>query len=99
MDYKVILSPLALDDLEQICRYVAAEDPGAAQRVGMRLLDQAETLRYLPYRGGSVRLRPGVKKVLLRPYLIFYRIDDVQQCVQVLRFWHGAQDPRSLRLE
>lgn len=29
-DYKVILSPLALDDLEQIVRYVAADDPATA---------------------------------------------------------------------
>ena len=98
MDYKVILSPLALDDLEQICRYIAENDPGAAERVGMRLLDQAETLCRLPYRGGSVRRRPGVKKLLVRPYLIFYRVDETQQCVQVLRFWHGAQDSRGLRL-
>ena len=99
MDYKVILSPLALEDLEQICRYVAEDDPSAAQRVGMRLLDQAETLCRLPYRGATVRRRPDVRKVLLRPYLIFYRVDDEQGCIQVLRFWHGAQDPRSLRLE
>jgi plasmid stabilization system protein ParE len=65
----------------------------------MGLLDQAETLRRLPYRGANVRRRPGVRKVMLRPYLIFYRIDEVRQCVEVLRFWHGAQDPRGLRLE
>ena len=76
MDYKVILSPLALADLEQIVRYVAAHDAAAAQRLGTRLLDQAETLCRLPHRGGRVRARPGVMKLLLRPYLIFYRVDD-----------------------
>ena len=99
MDYKVILSPLALADLEQIVRYIARHDPPVAGRLGTRLLDQAETLCDLPHRGGPVRRRPGVRKLVLRPYLIFYRVDDAARRVDVLRFWHGAQDPRRLRLE
>jgi plasmid stabilization system protein ParE len=98
MDYKVILSPLALADLEQIVRYVAAHDAAAAQRLGTRLLDQAETLCRLPHRGGRVRARPGVMKLLFRPYLIFYRVDDAARRVEILRFWHGARDPQRLRL-
>ena len=93
MDYEVIFSPLALTDLEAIVRYVAAE------RLGTRLLDQAETLCHLPHRGGPVRRRPGVRKLVSRPYLIFYRVDDAARRVGVLRFWHGAQDPGGLRLE
>lgn len=99
MDYQVILSPLALEDLEEIVRYTAADDPAAAERLGTRLFDQAETLCRLPHRGGSARRRQGVKKVLLRPYLIFYRVDDAARRVEILRFWHGAQNPRNIRLE
>jgi toxin ParE1/3/4 len=55
MGYKVILSPLALEDVEQIVTYIAQNDAAAAERLGHRLLDQAETLRYLPHRGGNVR--------------------------------------------
>jgi plasmid stabilization system protein ParE len=98
MDYKVILGPLALADLEQIVRYIAANDPAAAERLSTRLLDQAETLCRLPHRGGPVRRRPGVLKLVLRPYLIFYRVDDAAHRRDALRFWHGARDPRSLRL-
>ena len=54
MDYKVILRPLALADLEAIVRY-------AAGRLGTCLLDQAETLCRLPHRGGPVRRRTGAK--------------------------------------
>jgi plasmid stabilization system protein ParE len=99
MDYRVILAPLALDDLEQIVRHVERDDPAAAERLGTRLLDQTETLCRLPHRGGPVRRRPGVRKLVLRAYLIFYRVDDSAHRIEVLRFWHGAQDPRSLRLE
>lgn len=98
MDYKVILSPLALEDLEQIVHRIAADDPLAAHRMGTRLLEGAETLSHLPHRGGNVRRRPGVRKLLVRPYLVFYRTDDSQRRVEVLRFWHGAQESARLRL-
>ncbi len=99
MDFKVILSPLALADLEEIVRYIARDDPAAAGRLGNRLLDEAESLTQLPYRGGSVRRRPGVRKLLHPPYLIFYRVNEPARSVEVLRFWHGARDERSERLD
>jgi plasmid stabilization system protein ParE len=99
MDFKVIFQPLALDDLEGIVRHVAEKDLQAANRLGRSLLDQAESLAQFPERGGNVRRRPGVKKLVRTPYLIFYRVDDTRRCVDVLRFWHGAQDPRGLQLE
>lgn len=99
MDFKVIYQPLALDDLEGIVRHVAEKDVQAAIKLGMSLLDHAETLAQFPERGGNVRRRPGVKKLVRAPYLIFYRVDSARRCVDVLRFWHGAQNPRSLQLE
>lgn len=99
MDFKVILQPLALDDLESLVRHVAEKDVQAANRLGMSLLDRAETLAQFPERGHNVRRRSGVKKLVHPPYLIFYRIDNAHRCVDVLRFWHGAQNPRGLKLE
>lgn len=99
MDFKVILQPLALEDLEAIVRHVAQDDLQAANRLGMSLLDRAESLAQFPERGTNVRRRPGVKRLVRAPYLIFYRIDNARRCVDVLRFWHGAQNPRGLQLE
>lgn len=99
MDFKVIYQPLALDDLERIVRHIAEKDLQAANRLGMALLDRAETLAQFPERGGNVRRRPGIKKLVFAPYLIFYRVDKAGRCVDVLRFWQGAQNPGSLQLE
>lgn len=99
MDFKVVYQPLALDDLEAIVRHIAEKDLLAANRLGMSLLDRAEALAQFPERGSNVRRRPGVKKLVRAPYLIFYRVDNARRCVDVLRFWHGAQNPRSLQLE
>ena len=99
MDYKVIYQLLALDDLEDIVRHVSEKDLQAAKLLGMSLLNRAEALAQFPERGTNVRHRPGVRKLVRGPYLIFYRIDKTRRCVDVLRFWHGAQNPRSLQLE
>ena len=98
MGYKLILSPLALEDLGQIVAYIAQNDPAAAERLGHRLLDQAETLRYLPHRGGNVR-QPRVNKLISGAYLIFIasmnRLDAWRSCGFGTR---RAQDPDRLQL-
>lgn len=40
-----------------------------------------------------------MKKLVSAPYFILYRVDNARHCVDVLRFWHGAQNPRNLQLE
>jgi plasmid stabilization system protein ParE len=38
MDYKVILSPRSILDLEEIVRYITPDDPRAAARFGLTLI-------------------------------------------------------------
>ena len=48
MDYQVILSPCAVDDLRAIVRYVASDDPVAAARLGEGLLSATKRLATFP---------------------------------------------------
>ncbi len=95
MDYRVILSRPALRDLGDIARYIAHDSPTAAERVGMELVRLAESLSALPRRGGHLRARPSVRRLVSEPYLVTYRIDETQRIVYVLRFWHAKRDPHS----
>jgi plasmid stabilization system protein ParE len=95
MDYRVILSRPALRDLGEIARYIAKANPTAAERVGMELVCLAESLAALPHRGGQLRARPGVRRLVSNPYLVTYRIDETERIVYVLRFWHAKRDPQS----
>jgi toxin ParE1/3/4 len=45
MDYKVILSPRAIQDLQEIVRYIAWDSPKDAEQFGNRLIDQAQRLK------------------------------------------------------
>jgi addiction module RelE/StbE family toxin len=97
--FKVILTQAALNDLKEIVEYISEDDPRAAERLASDLVSRAEALSQMPRRGKAVRVRPGVRRLVRNPYLIVYRIDEAAKMVKVLRFWHGARDPKSLRLD
>jgi addiction module RelE/StbE family toxin len=94
----VIYSEQALTDLHDITAFIAADNVEAAIRFGNRLVDLAESLRYLPERGRPVKKWNGVRVIVLSPYLIFYRYEPATNQVEVLRFWHGARDPTTLEI-
>jgi plasmid stabilization system protein ParE len=50
VDYEVTITPLALRDLEKIRRYIAEDNPLAADSFCQKLLDEAEALKTFPAR-------------------------------------------------
>ena len=92
MEYEVIVTRSALRDLEQIRRYIARDNPTAAEAFCLKLLDAAMSLRTFPERGGFIEERPGARFVVVYPYLVVYRMEEKARIVRVLRFWHGARE-------
>ena len=99
MEYEVIIARPALRDLGQIRAYIARDNPRAAQAFVLRLLDEAESLKAFPERGGHIVERPGARFVIVHPYLVVYRIVEESRTVRVLRYWHGARERMRMRLE
>jgi plasmid stabilization system protein ParE len=60
MDCAVIYSEAALDDLQEITAYIAADNVEVAKRFANRLVDLAESLRNMPGKGRSVKGWPKV---------------------------------------
>lgn len=54
MDFKVVWTPLARDDLREIVEHIARDDPEAARRVGERILESVEVLGDMPELGRVV---------------------------------------------
>jgi len=94
MGYKVILAPRAIDDLRDIVVYVAADRPVAAERLGYALIEKTKALATFPLLGQVVPEfdDPTIRELILKPFRIIYRIDEVARIVGVARFWHGARD-------
>jgi plasmid stabilization system protein ParE len=97
MAWEVILSARSRTDLEQIVRYIARDDPAAAERFGLKLIAQAESLADAPEMGPRLPQRPSTRFFPVGSYLIIYRLDEGRRAVRILRFWHAARGRRPTR--
>jgi toxin ParE1/3/4 len=91
MGCKIIFSPQAIADLESAVRFIAKENPNAAVQAGNGLIDRVAILENFPLIGSTYSKRPGVRKLVSRPYIIFYRLRLAENCVDILRYWHAAR--------
>ncbi|OGG79586.1 hypothetical protein A3A39_02035 [Candidatus Kaiserbacteria bacterium RIFCSPLOWO2_01_FULL_54_13] len=82
----------ALEDLEKIRAYIAANYPEYAEAVGARFRSVLLRIATWPKSAQEVAERPGVRVApLIRyPYKIFYRIE--RGTIEILHIYHGAQD-------
>ena len=92
MGHKIIFSPQAIADLEAVVRYIAKDNPEAAIHVGNLLVNRVTILEEFPLIGSVYPKRPGVRKLVSQPYLIFYRVRERENIVDILRYWHGARN-------
>jgi len=90
--YAVILSDAAQTDLDNIVRHIAVDNPTAAEKLGLDLIDVAMSLETLPYRGSRVQKHRGVLKLIHGNYVITYRIDESNHTVQSTRFHTRCAD-------
>jgi toxin ParE1/3/4 len=93
MDYQVVLTSRAANDLQEIIRYIMPDRPRAAQKLGLALIEKTKVLGTFPFSGRVVpefneRL---LRELILAPYRIVYRIDESAKMVGVARYWHGAR--------
>ena len=91
MGWKIIFSPAAIADLESALRFIAKDNPEAAVRLGNAFIDHVSILENFPLIGSPYPKCPGVRKLVSRPYIIYYRVRPEENCVDILRYWHGAR--------
>jgi toxin ParE1/3/4 len=75
-----------------IQEYIAEHNPGAAFRVGDRICEAAEVLRFFPHVGRTGR-SAGTREWVVRglPYILVYEVDIDRDEIMVLGVFHGAQ--------
>jgi toxin ParE1/3/4 len=91
MRYSIRLNDQAAEDLRDIVSFVARDNPAAAEKLGLALVETAFSLRTLPYRGQQMKSRPKARKLICGRYLIVYEVREADRHVEILRFLHGAQ--------
>jgi toxin ParE1/3/4 len=87
----ILCSPEAIGDLAALRAYIAEDNPKAAKRVVVRIIDCVEKLLSAhPHLGRPGRV-PGTREIVVprTPYIVPYRIRNNR--IQVLRVYHGAR--------
>src|SRR6267142_6545034 len=93
MDFKVVFKQSFINDLEQIVRWIASENPDAARSLGNLIVDKCESLSFFPERYPQVRQRTGIRRfVVLRNFKVFYRVRLDTQLVEILQCWDSRRD-------
>ncbi|MEI8311616.1 MAG: type II toxin-antitoxin system RelE/ParE family toxin [Verrucomicrobiota bacterium] len=88
---KLQISQPARDDLVDIWEFIAEHDELAADRYIERLRLRARELMRYPHLGRVRReIHPGIRSLLFRNHLIFYRVKKAS--IQILRILHGSMD-------
>ena len=86
-----VWSPEAIDDLATLRAYIEQDDPAAARRVALHIVESIETfLSNHPEMGRPGRV-PGTRELVIprTPFVVPYRV--VRNIIQILRIFHGAR--------
>jgi toxin ParE1/3/4 len=86
-----VVLPDARADIAGIIRFIAADNPLAAQRVEARIYEAIESLAFMPI-GREGRIKGTLEKLVKGlPYIIAFDVPD-KTTLHVLRVIHGARD-------
>ncbi len=88
---RIVWSPEARDDLDEIYRFIAERNPLAAAKLHRHLVERTRHLESHPEQG-KPRPESHCRELRLAgyPYRIFYRVG--KQTVDVVRILHSARD-------
>ncbi len=88
---RLIFSPLAKQDLDDIFDSIAVHNPLAAARMIQLLEQTCRTLAQQPGLGAPCdELRPGMRYFTRKHYVILYLASN--SAVEILRIVHGSRD-------
>jgi toxin ParE1/3/4 len=93
-EFQLRLTSQAARDLREIVAYIARDNPAAAERFGLALVEKAELLTKFPLLGKKVKGTEKDRVVVQDPILIFYQPDNAAGVIVIKRFWHGARGAR-----
>ena len=90
MDYKIKYLPLAVQDLRDIAQYLSSFYPKTATRVLREIRGKVEKLSATPNMCEEYEHDPSYRKLVADQYLVFYRVQEEQQIVEIHRVLRGS---------
>jgi toxin ParE1/3/4 len=91
----IILTQEALADLERIAGYIRQQSPQNAAAVSEAILSAIDSLSSMPARfkrvGKSRKRGSLIHAMVVRPFIIYYRVEQSSETVYILNVFHGAR--------
>lgn len=86
-----VWSPEAIDDIAALRAYIGEDDPAAAQRVALHIIDTVESLLPDHPEMGRPGRVPGTRELVIpgTPFIVPYRVHG--GALQILRVYHAAR--------
>jgi toxin ParE1/3/4 len=85
-----VWSPEAINDLAALRAYIEQDEPAAARRIALHIIQNIETLLPNNPEMGRPGRVPGTRELVIpgTPFIVPYRL--VGNTIQILRIFHGA---------
>ena len=90
MTYKIKYLPLAVQDLNDIARYLSGFYQKTASRVLKELREKMTNLGDTPIMCDVYRVDPAYGRMVVDQYLAFYRVNDETRVVEIHRVLRGS---------
>lgn len=96
--YKVFISELANEDLENIVSYIAIKlsSPNAATTFLNEVSKCYEHLKTNPFMYEKCRdyklQKDGYRRVVIKNYVLIYKVNEEAKVVNIYRFFYGARN-------
>lgn len=86
----IVWSRTAVADLEEVRRYIADDNPKAAQETALRILEAVEQLTAFPMSGRAGRV-PNTRELVVTgtPFVIPYTVRGKK--IEIIAVLHGAR--------
>ena len=97
-EYKVELSIQAKEDYKSIIKYIKYKllESNIAERYAELIKNEINTLKYNPQKFAIINYdiikQYKFRKLIIKNYIVFYRINEEEKIVNVERILHGTTD-------
>ena len=93
--YRINILDAALRELKDIFDYVCQDSPQNAAKLITRILDAIDRLDFMPTRfkvvARSRTTGSAIHSMVVRPFIVYYRVQEPVHMVFILSIRHGAQ--------
>ena len=100
--YDIQFAIKAKEDLRDMIAYIKNEllEPTIALKYAQTIKNEIKKLEQLPERFAVIDIDSkeceNIRKLVVKNYVIFYRISEVEKTVQILRILYGGSDWKNI---